>query len=74
MSSLGIQHKYDDEEKWVKGNYYVRKLHPTLTFLMWNYGALEENQESEYVNAKMRMLTEDETITNLRVKMLLKCL
>ena len=41
---------------WVRGSYYVRQLHPTLQFLMWDYGALDQNQEASYINAKMKML------------------
>ena len=55
MASLGVKGA-DKEVKWVKGTYYVRKLHPTLRFLMWDYGSLDEHQEREYVNAKMKML------------------
>ena len=60
MASLGIQGGFGiDKEKWVRGTYYVRKLHPTLRFLMWDYGSLDEHQEKEYINAKMRMLNKD---------------
>lgn len=43
-------------ESWVRGAYYVRQLHPTLQFLMWDYGSLDQAQERDYINAKMRML------------------
>ena len=42
--------------KWIRGSYNVRQLHPTLRLLMWDYGSLDEYQESEYVNAKITML------------------
>ena len=45
-----------DHESWLKGTYYVRKLHPTLEYLKWDYGSLDQQQEKEYVNAKMKML------------------
>ena len=45
---------------WVKPSYYVRQLHPTLTFLKWDYGALDDTQEYEYVTVKMRELTKDD--------------
>lgn len=51
-SSLGAISK----ESWTRSTYYVRQLHPTLEFLKWDYGALDEHQEREYINAKMRML------------------
>ena len=44
------------QETWVRGSYYVRQLHPTVRFLMWDYGSLDENQERTYINAKMKML------------------
>jgi len=53
------QQKYQEgskTEKWFKGSYYVQKLHPTLRFLLWNYGQLDAGQEADYVNAKMIMI------------------
>ena len=44
------------QETWVRGSYYVRQLHPTVRFLMWDYGSLDEHQERAYINAKMKML------------------
>ena len=44
---------------WHKPSYYVRELHPTIDYLKWDYGALNDVQELEYVTAKMRMLTKD---------------
>ena len=41
---------------WVRGSYYVRQLHPTLRFLMWDYGSLDKNQERNYIIAKMKLL------------------
>ena len=59
MASLGVKGDDKEKENWVKGTYYVRKLHPTLRFLMWDYGSLDEHQEREYVIAKMKMLDKD---------------
>ena len=62
MASLGIQGGLEkDKEKWVRGTYYVRKLHPTLRFLMWDYGSLDEYQEKEYILAKMKMLNKEKS-------------
>ena len=33
----------------------MQKLHPTLRFLLWNYGQLDAGQEADYINAKMIM-------------------
>lgn len=46
----------NSQKTWVHGSYYVRQLHPTLQFLMWDYGSLDEDQEKEYINAKIKML------------------
>ena len=48
-----------EEEKWVRGSYYVHQLHPTLRFLLWDYGSLDEQQEKEFVTAKMEMMNEE---------------
>ena len=52
QTSLGTTSK----ESWVRSTYYVRQLHPTLHFLKWDYGSLNEHQEREYIDAKMKML------------------
>ena len=44
---------------WHKPSYYVRELHSTIDYLKWDYGALNDIQEYEYITAKMRILTED---------------
>lgn len=49
----------DKHETWIKGSYYVKKLHPTLRFLMWDYGSLSEHEEMVYVNVKMQMLNNE---------------
>ena len=47
-----------NHDSWLKGTYYVRKLHPTLEYIKWDYGSLNQQQEKEYVNAKMKMLSQ----------------
>ena len=37
-------------------DYYVRKLHPTMQLLKWNYGALDQEQEQDYIRAKFKMM------------------
>ena len=46
--------------RWLSSSYYVRQLHPTFEFLKWDYGSLDESQETAYVSAKMKML--DDTL------------
>ena len=42
---------------WHKPTYYVRELHPTIDYLKWDYGALNDIQEKEYVTEKMTNIT-----------------
>ena len=56
----------ETSESWLKGTYYVHKLHPTLRFLMWEYGSLNKHQELEYVHAKMVMLNKDMSDSGVR--------
>jgi len=52
--------KEDSSAKtWFRGSYYVRKLHPTLKFLMWNFGSLNDEQETDYIKEKMMMVNKD---------------
>ena len=50
------------KENWTRSTYYVRQLHPTLDFLKWDYGSLDEKQEREYINAKMKILNKEKNI------------
>ena len=43
---------------WLSPEYTVQKLHPTLLFLKWDYGSLDEDQEQDYVKAKLETLGE----------------
>ena len=60
-NSLAV-HEHKEEHKaetWVRGSYYVQKLHPTLELLMWDYGSLNHEQEAAYVQSKMIMINEN---------------
>ena len=54
--------------------YNVKQMHPTLSFLKWDYGSLDAKQEQEYVDAKLMTLqtkpskTEVSTLTTLIVQ------
>jgi len=57
-----VQNKHQDGSKvevWFRGSYCVQKLHPTLKFLMWNYGSLNDEQEADYIKEKMKMVNTD---------------
>ena len=56
------------EEMWVRGTYYVRQLHPTLELLMWDYGALDSDQENDYIRAKIQMLSFDQQLSDVNVE------
>ena len=43
-------------DTWIKAAYYVNCLHPTLRQLIWDYGALNKEQEKQYVTVKMELL------------------
>lgn len=43
-------------DAWHSPHYIVQELHPTLDFLKWDYGALDEVQERNYVEAKLQLL------------------
>ena len=45
-----------EQDRWLRGSYYVRPLHPTLQLIMWDYGSLDSAQERDYINAKMKTL------------------
>jgi hypothetical protein len=53
-SSVAIR-SCSERDDWVLGSYYVHPLPPTLQFLSWDYGALDENQERDYIQQKMTM-------------------
>ena len=60
-NSLAV-HEDKKENKldtWVRGSYYVQKLHPTMRFVMWDYGSLNYEQEIDYIKAKMVMTNKD---------------
>lgn len=64
-------HDDANQETWIRSTYYVRFLHPTLKFLTWDYGSLDESQERDYISAKLQML--EKTIPNAEVGYSLLC-
>ena len=55
----------DPDSNWMRGTYNVQSLHPTLRFLLWDYGSLDADQEKDYINEKMKMT--NITMSNLEV-------
>ena len=53
-SSVAIR-SCSERDDWVLGSYYVRPVPPTLRFLTWDYGALDDNQERDYIQEKIAM-------------------
>ena len=51
--------KLPSKENWICSSYYVRNMHPTLDFLKWDYGSLDQQQERDYINTKMKMLNKE---------------
>ena len=43
-------------ESWVRASYNVHRLHPTIRYLKWDYGALDWQQEEQYIKVKMAMM------------------
>ena len=50
-----------DSESWFKGSYLVHPMVPSLNLLMWDFGALDADQESDYIDSKLALL--DQSIT-----------
>lgn len=59
---------------WLKPRYYVRELHPTIDYLKWDYGALNDAQETEYITAKINILTKEtvEVFTSTQLSYLIQ--
>ena len=45
-----------NEYSWARGTYYVKELHPTLKFMMWDFSALTTAEERNYVHLKVDMI------------------
>ena len=45
-----------EQERWLKGSYYVLELPASLQLILWDYGCLRSCDEMHYVKAKMSML------------------
>ena len=52
-----VHEKKVKSETWVRGSYNVHRLHPTIKFLIWDYGFLDSQQEDDYIKAKMEMVS-----------------
>ena len=55
-NSLATLSVPDPSENWFTGSYYVRPFHDTLNLLIWNYQALNKDQEYEYIRMKMNQI------------------
>ena len=48
----GEEHK-EKKQKASRDTYYVRRLNPSLELIKWDFGALDEFQENQYITAKL---------------------
>ncbi len=46
-----------------KTSYYVRKMHPSINLIKWDYGALDEEQEQDYIVEKMKLVKSFSSVT-----------
>ena len=53
--STALSH-HGEECSFVSDSYFVRKLHPTLSLLKWDYGALSPEEEHDYIREKLVMI------------------
>ena len=58
-NSVILLEKSLPSESWVRDSYNVHRLHPTIRYLKWDYGALDSQQEEQYIMAKMEMIGHD---------------
>ena len=57
--SLVTHEPRENIDNWIKGTYYVNKLHPSIQCLIWKYGALDERQEHKYIHEKMAVISKE---------------
>ena len=55
-----------DNESWFQGAYYVRPLPPTLEIIKWDFDALSEGDESEYIQEKIKLIDEKFDIIEIK--------
>ena len=58
-NSVILLEKNRPSQLWVRSSYNVHRLHPTIRYLKWDYGALDTQQEEQYIKAKMAMMGHD---------------
>ena len=58
-NSVILLEKNCPSQSWVRSSYNVHRLHPTIRYLKWDYGALDTQQEEQYIRAKMAMIGDD---------------
>ena len=64
--SAAIREK-GNEDDWKLGFYFVKPLHRTMEFLKWDYGALDGNQEQDYVRSLLDVKAKAERATRVNV-------
>jgi hypothetical protein len=56
MSNGAMSRENDRGKEWTSGHYQVNELPSTMNVLKWEYGALDKDQEREFVLRRMEML------------------
>ena len=56
--SAGISRESDLAKEWASGHYQVNKVPKSMECLKWNYGALNPEQEKEFIWRRIEMLDE----------------
>jgi len=54
--SQGVSRECDLAKEWASGHYQVNELPPTMAGLKWEYGALNAEQEKEFVLRRIEMM------------------
>src|SRR5690554_3851013 len=58
VAAVNPYRRIKDADMNFKDSYYVKPLPPSMKELVWDFGALEQDQERDYINAQLRLLEE----------------
>ena len=55
-----------NQDDWKLGFYFVKPLHRTMEYLKWDYGALDGNQEQDYVHSLLNVKAKAERAARVK--------